>query len=65
MLPQKFSAATTMIFLPGPPAPVGVTAVGAVEQPAATAATAAAATGIRRRFRRVGVIGGALSGHVA
>src|SRR6266487_614930 len=66
MLPQKFSAATTTIFLldpAGAPAAVGpgADAAGAVEQPAATARAATATAGNARRYvRSTHPIGGTL-----
>src|SRR6266516_2121525 len=39
MLPQKFSAATTSIWLPRPPEPADTDAAGAVEQPTTAAST--------------------------
>jgi hypothetical protein len=42
MLPQKFSAATTVIFVPEPAAPIPVAAAGeVVAQPAVSSASAA------------------------
>jgi hypothetical protein len=57
MLPQKFSAATTTIFLAEPP-PVVCEPDAAVEHPAASAATAAPVTAATGRYTcQVSLIG--------